>query len=54
MPDWVDGAPEILPDDDKENASRLANDPPRRPRDVLAEPVRSFHSNTFPLWSNVP
>jgi hypothetical protein len=28
--------------------------PPRSPRAEPALPVRSFHSVTFPLWSNVP
>jgi len=52
MPSF-DGAPVNLPEDDKSNA--LPNQPPpRNPRDEPAVPSRSFHSQTLPLWSNVP
>ena len=48
-----DGSNVYLLEDDKLNA--MSNqEPPRRPRDEPAAPVRSFHSTTFPHWSNVP
>ena len=48
-----DGTSVNLKEDDKLNAA-LTQLPPRRPRDEPAAPVRSFHSHTLPLWSNVP
>ena len=48
----LDGSIELLPEADTLRALPF-QPPPRRPRDEPAAPVRSFHSETFPLMSNV-